>query len=71
MTDSSRISSMTGFARASGADSASGWSWEVRSVNGRALDIRCRPPQGLERLDPAVRNAVSARLLTLTVESRK
>ena len=53
---------MTGFARASGADGASGWSWEVKSVNGRALDIRCRLPQGLERLDPAVRNAVSARL---------
>ena len=62
MKDSSRISSMTGFARASGADGASGWSWEVKSVNGRALDIRCRLPQGLERLDPAVRNAVSARL---------
>ncbi|MDE0391156.1 MAG: YicC family protein [Rhodospirillales bacterium] len=62
MKDSSRISSMTGFARASSADGASGWSWEVKSVNGRALDIRCRLPQGLERLDPAVRNAVSARL---------
>ena len=58
----SGISSMTGFARASGGDGASGWSWEVKSVNGRALDIRCRLPQGLERLDPAVRNAVSARL---------
>ena len=53
---------MTGFARASGSDGAAGWSWEVKSVNGRALDIRCRLPQGLERLDPAVRNAVSARL---------
>ena len=62
MRDSSRISSMTGFARASGADGACGWSWEVRSVNGRALDIRCRLPQGMERLDPAVRSAVSARL---------
>ena len=53
---------MTGFARASGGDGAAAWSWEVRSVNGRALDIRCRLPQGLERLDPMVRNAVSARL---------
>ena len=56
------ISSMTGFARASGSNGVAGWSWEVRSVNGRALDIRCRLPQGLERLDPAVRNAVSLRL---------
>ena len=53
---------MTGFARASGSDGAAGWSWEVKSVNGRSLDIRCRLPQGLERLDPAVRSAVSARL---------
>ncbi len=62
MGDITAISSMTGFARASGGDGAAGWSWEVKSVNGRALDIRCRLPQGLERLDPAVRSAVSARL---------
>ena len=62
MGDTTTISSMTGFARASGGDGATSWSWEVKSVNGRALDIRCRLPQGLERLDPAVRRAVSARL---------
>ena len=62
MGDTSSISSMTGFARANGGDGAAGWSWEVKSVNGRALDIRCRLPQGMERLDPAVRSAVSARL---------
>ena len=62
MGGASGLSSMTGFARASGGDGAAGWSWEVKSVNGRALDIRCRLPQGMERLDPAVRNAVSARL---------
>ena len=62
MGGASGVSSMTGFARASGSNDAAGWSWEVKSVNGRALDIRCRLPQGMERLDPAVRNAVSARL---------
>ena len=62
MKDTISLSSMTGFARASGSNSAAGWSWELKSVNGRALDIRCRLPQGLERLDPAVRTAVSARL---------
>ena len=62
MGDTNSISSMTGFARASGGDGAAGWSWEVKSVNGRALDIRCRLPQGMERLDPAVRSAASARL---------
>ena len=62
MDGASGVSSMTGFARASGACGALGWSWEVRSVNGRGLDVRCRLPQGLERLDPAVRSAASARL---------
>ena len=62
MADTNSISSMTGFARASGSDGGAGWSWEVKSVNGRALDIRSRLPQGMERLDPAVRTAVSARL---------
>ena len=62
MDRASGISSMTGFARASGGGGAAAWSWEVRSVNGRALDVRCRLPQGLERLDPAVRSRVAARL---------
>ena len=62
MKDAISISSMTGFARASGSNGTTGWSWEVKSVNGRALDIRSRLPQGLERLDPAVRSAVSAQL---------
>ena len=62
MRGTTAISSMTGFARAGGGDGAAGWSWEIKSVNGRALDIRCRLPQGLERLDPQVRSAVSARL---------
>ena len=62
MTDTIRVSSMTGFARAGGSSGAAGWSWEIKSVNGRALDIRCRLPQGLERLDPPVRGMVAARL---------
>ena len=53
---------MTGFARTDGRDDAFGWSWEVRSVNGRGLDVRCRVPPGMERLDPKVRAAVSSHL---------
>ena len=53
---------MTGFARTDGRDDAFGWSWEVRSVNGRGLDVRCRVPPGMERLDPKVRAAVASRL---------
>jgi len=51
---------MTGFARRDGGDSAVSWTWEVKSVNGRSLDVRARLPQGYESLDPAVRSAVAA-----------
>jgi len=51
---------MTGFARRDGGDAAASWTWEVKSVNGRSLDLRARLPQGSESLDPAVRGAVNA-----------
>jgi uncharacterized protein (TIGR00255 family) len=53
--DQVTISSMTGFARATGQDEALGWAWEFRSVNGRNLDIRCRLPVGFDRLEPLAR----------------
>jgi uncharacterized protein (TIGR00255 family) len=52
------IKSMTGFARADGVSSSFSWHWEVRSVNGRGLDIRTRLPSGFEGLEPQVREAV-------------
>jgi len=58
--DSKAIHSMTGFARRDGGDDAASWTWEVKSVNGRSLDLRARLPQGYESLDPSVRSAVSA-----------
>ena len=70
------IASMTGYARAQGADDRRRWVWEARSVNGRNLEIRCRVPQGFERLENPARTAVGGRLkrgnvsliLTLTSE---
>ena len=54
----SSIASMTGFARESGTlpDGAS-FVWELRSVNGRGLDLRLRVPNGLDGLEPALREA--------------
>ena len=61
VTDASKaVHSMTGFARRDGGDEAASWTWEVKSVNGRSLDVRARLPQGYESLDPAVRSAVTA-----------
>ncbi len=50
---------MTGFARAEGETGGLSWVWEARSVNGRGLDVRCRLPSGLDRLDPTVRAETS------------
>ncbi len=52
------IKSMTGFARADGALGPIGWHWELRSVNGRGLDIRLRVPPGFDALEPRIREAV-------------
>lgn len=54
--------SMTGFARADGGRAHLSWYWEVRTVNGRGLDIRARLPQGFESLEPQVRELLKARL---------
>lgn len=51
------IASMTGYADFSDAAEGIGWTWEVRSVNGRGLDVRVRLPEGVEVLDAAVRAA--------------
>jgi uncharacterized protein (TIGR00255 family) len=54
------ISSMTGFARASGADGGWSWTWEIRSVNGKSLDLRLRLPPGFEHLDMEIRQRLQA-----------
>lgn len=53
------ISSMTGFARAQGHLGNLNWCWEIRSVNGKGLDIRVRVPSGYEALDVAARAAAA------------
>ncbi|HEY8351941.1 MAG TPA: YicC/YloC family endoribonuclease, partial [Sphingomonadales bacterium] len=56
------IASMTGFARDEGTDGAVAWVWEVKSVNGKGLDLRCRMPAGYESLELEVRKRVGARI---------
>lgn len=53
------IHSMTGFARAEGEAAGQSFAWEVRSVNARGLEIRCRLPSGFEGLEPAVRRQMA------------
>ena len=68
--------SMTGFADAQGAFDTLRWRWEVRSVNGRSLDLRLRIPPGLEGMDAAARVLAGERFrrgniqATLTMDSQ-
>jgi uncharacterized protein (TIGR00255 family) len=51
------LASMTGFARTAGSVDGIAWTWEVRSVNGRGLDVRLRLPPGCDAMEPALREA--------------
>lgn len=62
------LNSMTGFSRGEGSCGALRWYWELKSVNGKGLDIRLRLPQGMERLEPDIRAAVGARLVRGSVQ---
>jgi uncharacterized protein (TIGR00255 family) len=50
------IASMTGFARAEGSLNGLTWAWELRSVNGRTLDLRFRLPNGWDSLEAGWRD---------------
>ncbi len=53
---------MTGFGRAEGSAAGSAWAWELRSVNGRGLELRLRLPTGLEGLEPGLRDTAAVGL---------
>ncbi|MBT8457909.1 MAG: YicC family protein [Rhodobacteraceae bacterium] len=50
--------SMTGFASAEGQLDGWSWSWDLRAVNGRGLDIRLRLPDWIDGLEVPVRAAL-------------
>ncbi len=56
------LKSMTGFARSSGSRGNDTWHWELRTVNGRSLEVRLRVPPGLESLETPVRELCAKRL---------
>ena len=56
------VNSMTGFAALEGHFGATRWSWELRSVNARGLDLRLRLPDGLGDLEQQVRKSLGENL---------
>ena len=52
---------MTGFGSVEGEYEGCSWTWEIKSVNGKGLDVRWRFPQGFETLDVEARKRLSAR----------
>ncbi|HVB89240.1 MAG TPA: YicC/YloC family endoribonuclease [Beijerinckiaceae bacterium] len=55
------LMSMTGFARASGACPPYHWSWELKSVNAKGLDLRLRLAPGFDSLESEIRARLSRR----------
>ncbi len=49
------IASMTGFARETGTTGPAHWAWELKSVNGRGLEVRVRVPTGLDAVGEEAR----------------
>jgi uncharacterized protein (TIGR00255 family) len=61
------LSSMTGFARCHGVAGAYAWSWEIKSVNAKGLDLRLRLPPGWDAVEVPARMRASKELARGTV----
>ena len=55
------IASMTGFARSEGDVVGISWVWEIKSVNGKSLDLRVRLGPGFDSLEPQLRALLTQR----------
>src|SRR6202789_4672623 len=75
--ESRNLISMTGFAEAHGSKDSLRWRREVKSVNGRGLELRLRTPPGFDGIEPAARILAGERFrrgnvqATLTLEPQE
>ena len=53
---------MTGFGADEGRHGTVAWRWDIRSVNGKGLDVRLRLAPGHEALEPRLRERIGAHL---------
>jgi uncharacterized protein (TIGR00255 family) len=53
---------MTGFAQAVGAVGSARWTWDIKTVNAKGLDVRLRVPSGFDALEIEARKRMGGRL---------
>src|SRR5258705_477738 len=63
------LSSMTGFARADGVSGPYAWSWELKSVNAKGLELRLRTPPGWDAVEGPLRAKAAEALARGTVHA--
>jgi uncharacterized protein (TIGR00255 family) len=63
------LSSMTGFARGHGVSGPYAWAWEIKSVNGKGLDLRLRMPPGWDAIEVPVRARAAETLARGSVQA--
>lgn len=63
------LSSMTGFARGHGVAASYAWAWEVKSLNGKGLDLRLRMPPGWDAIEVPVRTRAAEALTRGSVQA--
>jgi uncharacterized protein (TIGR00255 family) len=63
------LSSMTGFARADGVSGSYVWTWELKSVNAKGLELRLRLPPGWDAVEVPLRGRAAEALARGTVHA--
>jgi len=63
------LSSMTGFARGHGVCGPYAWAWEIKSVNGKGLDVRLRLPPGWDAIEVPVRTGAAERVTRGSIQA--
>jgi uncharacterized protein (TIGR00255 family) len=63
------LSSMTGFARGHGVSGTYAWAWELKSVNGKGLELRLRLPPGWDAIETPARSRAAEVLARGTIHA--
>ena len=60
--DVSPLQSMTGFAAVDGSHGEASWTWSLKSVNGKSLDVRWRMPGRMDSLEASLKKLLQAQV---------